>query len=145
MTFQNKKTKLMKHSIFSRQSNSDIDFDGIYRNLKTLEKNAIKEQIDLNTRKYGLYFLDRMIFNTLLDIENKNVNISIIEKYATYLINKLNKKDSLSNILKTWPGYLVTIASIGTFVLEIIKFIIENLPSSKFFTIKAADCNDYSN
>jgi hypothetical protein len=102
----------------------------IYRELKNLPKEKIKEAIDNYYKTYGLQFLESLITNSILDIEaaptnpTPNLIIGYIEKYSERLIDKEERKKNLPKILDTWQVWLVAIGTAGLFILEFVKFIL---------------------
>lgn len=95
-----------------------------------MNKKQISEQIEANYNKLGVDYLNAMILNSILDIDSDKSNesskqiISFIEKYSQNLINKLRRKNSLKNIIKSWHIWFVAIGSFGYFILELTKFIL---------------------
>jgi hypothetical protein len=106
------------------------DFNEIYTKLKSLDKKMIIEEIDTNYNRFGLEYLHSMILNSILDIdreksnESQNQIIVFIEKYSQNLINKSNRKNAMSKIIKSWHIWFVAIGSFGYFILELTKFIL---------------------
>jgi hypothetical protein len=120
------------NSFFKRSEALDSNFNDLYSKIKLLNKHEISKEIDAYYKKFGLDFLNAMILNSILDIDSDKSNgspnhmISFIEKYSQNLINKLRKKDALSNIIKSWHIWFVAIGSFGYFILELTKFILNH-------------------
>lgn len=117
-------------NFFPRQKTENNDFNEIYNRLKSMDKNEIAKQIDLNFNRFGVEYLNAMILNSILDIDSDKSNESLnqmilfIEKYSQNLINKLKRKNFLTNIIKSWQIWFVAIGSFGYFILELTKFIL---------------------
>ncbi len=121
------------NQFFSRTAHSTIenDFNGIYNRLKMISKGEVKAEIDAYFKSYGCSFLDAMILNSTLDIEgvsdnpNPKMNIAFIEKYCVRLLDQHEFKKNLPKILDSWQGWMIAIGTLGYFLVELIKFIIE--------------------
>lgn len=107
------------------------DFIEIYNKLKQLTKKEIRPEIDRYYKSHGVNFIDAMILNSILDIEaapnnpNPNMNIAFIEKYCGSLSEQLKYKGNLSKILDSWQGWTISIGTLGYFLIELTRFIIE--------------------